>query len=147
MTKAISPLIAAVILVAVVFTIGVLMSASFTSIFKTQTSSTTKSQKCPSAALELVYYTCASDTIKATISNIGKIDLSNFSIFANVNGNVYTNTTPVNYQTVLTPGSVTTLEAYTTYNGPISQLRISSGGDCPGVYIEIKNDTKTIGTC
>jgi len=147
MKKAISPLIAAVILVAVVFTIGILMSSSFTSIFKTQIDSSTNMQKCSTTPLELIYYTCTSDTIKATISNIGKIDISNFSIFAEINGNVYTNSTPLNYQTTLTPGSITTLEAVTSYNGPISKLRISAGGDCPGVYIEINNDTKAIGTC
>jgi len=145
--KAVSPLIAAVVLVAVVFSIGILLSGSFTSIFKTQSDIASKTQKCPANALELIYYACKGNKITAVISNAGVSALSNFSIFANINGNIYYNSTPANYQTILSPGDIVTLEAATSYTGPISQLRVSAGGDCPGVYIELTNDTKPIATC
>ncbi len=158
--KGISPLIATVIIVAVTIVAAILVTSSTTSVIKTQTETTTKTQKCPSAALELLDYRCVNttnptaagsaygfDTIRASITNVGSVTLSNFSIFALVDTSVYNNATPDNGATLLSPGASTTLSATTTLNGTIAKLRVMAGGDCPGVFIEITNDTKAIGSC
>jgi len=146
--KAISPLLAAVILISIVIGIGIFLSSSFNSIFKQKISTTTAQEKCSSGGgLQIIYSGCSSNVIKTTITNSKKADLTNFSIFAEINGNTYVNNTPLNGNTFLTPGAIVNLEAATTYSGEISKLRISAGGDCPGVYIEINNETTDIGTC
>lgn len=146
--KAISPLIATVILVAFTITAAIIVTGALTSMTKSQTETATKGGTCPTGALDIVYMGCPSNTIKVTISNLGRVDLQNFTIFADVNGQIYSNSTPVNSGTTLKPADTVTLEGYTAYDGAIAKLRVTSGGTvCPGVYTERTNDTLTIGTC
>lgn len=156
----ISPLIASVILIAFTIAIAIIVTGAMTSISKTQTEQATKSQKCPANILDIIQTSCTNAagagkgniTIRATILNNGRVDLTSFTLTAIVNGAIYTNSSPVYGSLTLKPGNITTLEAATTNTslgttGQISKLRISAGGDCPGLYIEKKNDTVSIGDC
>ncbi len=145
--KAISPLIAAVILISIVMAIGIFLTSSFSSIFKQKVSSTSVQEKCSAGGLQIVYTGCSNGLITVTVSNTGQASLSNFSLFANINGNIYVNNTPKNGNNILLPGDILKLEAATSNSGEISKLRVSSGGDCPGVYMEVTNETSKIGTC
>ena len=145
--KAISPLIAAVIIVAVTIAIAIIVSGVITSVLESQTATATKTQKCPTTPINWVHYTCSNDIIKATITNPGSVELSNFTVFAVIEGTTYTNSSPVNGNSILKPGDVLTLEAAGASTGEISMLRVSTGGDCPGIFVEVTNDTIDIGTC
>lgn len=143
--KAVSPLISTVLIVAFVIAAAVIVVSSLTSVTKQQTEVVETKESCARAALDIIAETCSNDIITAIVQNIGTADLTNFSIFANINGQLYTNTTPENGNVVLKPGEIVTLQANTIYNGEISVLRVSAG-NCP-VSIEVTNSTTTIGTC
>ncbi len=156
--KGISPLVATVVIVVLTLGLAALVSGSFTSLLKGQTETASKSDQCPTNILELVDKRCDMQVnysiIRATITNVGNFPLSNFTIFADINGKIYTNSTPDNGISVLNPGSTITLSAAhntssftTNFTGPIARLRIIIGAACPGIYAEVTNDTKSIGTC
>ena len=85
-------------------------------------------------------------TIKAAVMNIGATPLSNFTIFADINGRFYQNNTPENGGTTL-PGASEplTLQAYTYYDGPIRTLKVSVL-NCP-ISMTMANDSMVVGTC
>ncbi len=85
-------------------------------------------------------------TIKASVRNIGTTPLSNLTIFADVNGRLYQNSTPLNGGATLPAASEPlTLEAYTYYDGPIKMLKVSVL-NCP-ISTTLSNDSATVGTC
>lgn len=143
--KAVSPLIATVLIVAFTIAVAMIVVSALTSVTKQQTEAVTAKEACARAALDIIARSCSNDVITAIIQNIGTGDLTNFTIFANINNQLYTNTSPSGGNSVLTPGGLLTLNAYTTYNGSILKLRVSAG-NCP-VGIEVTNETTVIGTC
>ncbi len=58
MQKSLSPLVGAVILVSVALAIGTVMSGSFTSVFKSTTSQTTKFEACTDASMDIFNINC-----------------------------------------------------------------------------------------
>lgn len=85
-------------------------------------------------------------TIKTSVRNIGTTELSNLTIFADINGRFYLNNTPLNGGVKLPPASEpVTLEAYTYYDGPIKTLKVSVIS-CP-ISMTLTNDSTAIGTC
>lgn len=148
--KAISTLIATVIVVAITIVAAMIVVSSVTNVMKSQTDTTSKTQKCANAGLTFIDYKCSNETIIVSIQNIGQTDLSNFTIFTLMGGNTtpYQNSSAQNSLTILKPGEFATLQAATgfNYNGSISKLVVSAG-NCPGITHEITNDTITIGTC
>ena len=85
MQKAISPLIAAVILVAVVFTIGILLSSSFTSIFKQTSTQTTDRGSCIGSSLDIFNIRC-----EQSAYDYSDPDLIGYWSFDSVNATNYT---------------------------------------------------------
>jgi flagellin-like protein len=145
MGKAISPLIAVVLLIAFAITVGTIISSFLTSLTKTQTLAAEEKSMCAHGRLNIVSASCINNTIKIMVQNTGDVDLTNFTIFAKIDNNLYTNTSPLNANAVLTPGNIVLLEAYISTNGEIARLRVSAG-NCPGVFGEITNYTEEI-TC
>ncbi len=85
-------------------------------------------------------------TIKASVRNIGATPLSNLTIFADINGRLYQNSTPLNGGATLPAASEPlTLEAYTYYDGPIKTLKVSVL-NCP-ISTTLSNDSATVGVC
>jgi len=145
-SKAVSPLIATVLIVAFTIAAAVIVVSSLTSVTKQQTEAVAAKEACARAVLNIIATSCSSDTITAVIQNVGSVDLTNFTIFANINGQLYTNTSPAGGNSLLTPTSgPLTLQAYTTYNGSIKTLTVMAG-NCP-THIEVTNATAPIGTC
>jgi len=145
--KAISPLIATVILVAFVVGIGIIITSSFTTMTKTQTNLATRNANCPGAVLDIVSATCnaTSNELQIVVTNAGSIKLQNFSLTATIDGKLYTNSTPAGI-TELSPGSSGKITADIGQNGTISKLRVNVG-NCPGMFVEITNETVPIATC
>ncbi|MFZ3077802.1 MAG: LamG-like jellyroll fold domain-containing protein [Candidatus Aenigmatarchaeota archaeon] len=85
-------------------------------------------------------------TIKASVRNIGSTPLSNFTVFADINGRLYQNDTPLNGGLTLPAASEPlTLQAYTYYDGPIKTLKVSVL-NCP-ISMTMTNDSAAVGTC
>ncbi len=143
--KAVSPLIATVLIVAFTIAVAVIVVSSLTSVTKQQTEAVAAKEGCARGALDIFAASCTNRSVTAIIQNIGTVDLTNFTIFANINNQLSTNTTPDGGSTVLAPGQILTLKANMTYNGTIAKLRVSAG-NCP-VNIEITNSSSAIGTC
>lgn len=145
-SKAVSPLIATVLIVAFTIVIAIIVTSSLTGVTKTQSEVISARQSCARGGLYIIDTICSSDVINVVIQNIGEVDLTNFSMFANINTQLYTNNSPVNSNSVLSKGGLLTLQAYTAYNGSIKELTVVAG-NCPQVFKEVTNDTKAIGTC
>lgn len=144
--KAISALIATVILVAFVIAIAVIVTGSLTTVIKSQTTATESSSKCPGAALDIISSKATGASLQVAVQNIGQYALSNFTVTGKKNDNsLYTNTTAA-ATTYIGVGSsaIITLSDITSSTGcPFSTLRVSAAS-CPGVSIEIDNSSRSI---
>ncbi len=144
--KAVSPLIATVLIVAFTITAAIIVVSSLTSVTSEQTKAISTKQECARGGLFIIESGCTSKEIIVVVQNIGTVDLSNFTVFANINNQLYTNNTPRNGNSVLSKGGLLTLYANTSLSGAIKSILVMAG-NCPQVSMEITNDTKSIGTC
>ena len=138
--KAVSPLLASVVLIALVLTIGIFVSSSFSNIMQSEKEKTKEIQSCSQAGLIIEDVMCSNSILRIVIQNSGNVKLSDFKIYAKISGNLYTNTTPLNYNVTLTPGDAITLEGYTSYSGEVERVKAYSG-TCPGVSAEVTNES------
>lgn len=143
--KALSPLLASVVLIALVLTVGILLSSSFSSIFQSEKEKTKNIQACSHAGILIEDVICVAQTLKIVIQNSGNVPLSNFSVYARISGNPYTNATPVNYNVSLDPGESVTLEVAISQTGSVETVKVYTG-TCPGVSAEVTNETIDV-TC
>jgi flagellin-like protein len=154
MKKGLSPLIATVMLIAITLGVSALLGSWFTSITKTQTEIieeiATKQINCTGALLSIVDIVCSStdQQLRVAISNLGDIEMYNFSILAKVNNTFYDNKTggpsitdPLNpgEQAILTYYCSNTL--YCVGNATLENLRVSPM-NCPGAWT-MSSSTKT----
>lgn len=143
--KALSPLLATMVLIALVLTVGIFLSSSFSSMLQTEKEKTESVQSCSQASIIIQDVTCSNSVLEVLIQNTGNVPLSNFSIYFKISGNLYTNTTPVNYDKILSPGEFLTLKAYAPSSGNVERVVISTS-TCPGVSAEV-NDKVISVTC
>lgn len=143
--KGLSPLLACVVLIALVLTVGILLSSSLSSMFQSEREKTKNIQACSHAGILIEDVICTDQTLKIVIQNSGNVPLSDFHVYAKISGNPYTNTTPVNYNTSLEPGESTILEASVSYQGNVETVKVYTG-TCPGISAEVSNETISV-TC
>lgn len=148
MKKALSPLMATVMLIALTLTVAALLGSWFTTMTKTQTSTIEESAKtqinCTSAILDIVDVTCSAseEKLKVVIHNLGDIELYDFSTYALINNTGYTNSTGgPNSTNLLNPGEQYILTyfcsnaTYCIANTSVSKIRVSPG-NCPQAWME-----------
>ncbi len=147
MTKAISPLIATVVLVSFVIAIAIIVTSSFTTMTKTQVDKATKNSNCPGAILDIVSAKCNKTTneIEIIVTNAGQIEIKNFSLITTIDGNLVVNSTTGGV-TSLMPGNSGVITANLGRNGTISKIRVIAK-NCPGLYVEKTNETASIASC
>jgi flagellin-like protein len=132
--KGLSPIIATVMLIALSLSVVAILATWFSSLTKSQTenieSGSVKLVNCTTANLDLVGVIC---------SNLGQIDLYDFSTLAQINNTYYQNSTGgPNSTHPLSPGHQTILiygcDLCTT-NAKVSVVRVTPG-NCPQIYEE-----------
>jgi flagellin-like protein len=150
MRKGLSPLVATVMLIAITLGASALLGSWFASTIKIQTEtigeSATKQINCTAAILDIVDVICSSSnqSLKVALTNIGSIELYNFSTLVKLNNTFYENSTGGPDSTnPLNPGEQTILNYYcsnTVYcvaNSSVSMIRISPY-NCPQAWTETK---------
>lgn len=143
--KAVSPIIATVILVAFVIAIAAIVTSSLTTVIKTQTAITETASKACTGAAVLVSSTSATTSLQIVVENIGASALSNLTVVAKkADSSLYTNATAAATLSIAKGASaiITINDINSTSGCPLSMLRISAG-NCP-ISIEIDNATKSI---
>ncbi len=144
-SKAISPIIATVILIAFVIAIAALVTSSLTTVIKTQTTTTETSSRACTGAAVLITSTSATSSLQIAVENMGANALSNFTVVAKKSDNtLYANTTAAATLSIAkgSTSMITINDINSTYGCPLSMLRVSAG-NCP-VSIEIDNSTRSI---
>ncbi len=170
--KGISPLISIVILVAFTIAIATIITGSLTTTVKTQTDVATKSANCPGAALDIISVNCniynasspgrtfPADTnsylLNVTLTNAGRLHLENFTatVFFNdrpfiapLNLTVYSSSARLDSgATALFVFTVNGLANTLPTDTNIQKLRVTVG-NCPGLSVELTNESKSIGRC
>ncbi len=144
--KAVSAIIATVILVAFVIAVAALVTGSFTNLIKSQTSTIDISGKgCTGAALFITASAASASSIQIAVENEGQNALSNFTVTAKkADGLLYTNTSAAASLSIAKGSSaiITLNDINSTAGCPLSLLRVSAG-NCP-VSMEIDNSSKSI---
>jgi len=156
MKKALSPLLAMVMLIALTLSVVGLLGSWFVSMSRSQMEEIEeageKQIECTNALLDIVSVICSNSTeqLKIAINNIGQIDLYDFSTLVEINNTYYLNSTGgPNSTNVLNPGEQTILvyhcdkDIYCTGGVTVEKVRIAPG-NCPQVYVE-KNVGVTCG--
>ena len=146
--KAISPLVATVMLIGITIAVVALISSWVVSMIRSQQEEIgeggEKQIECTNALLEVVDVICSNSTeeLKIAINNIGLIDLYNFSVFVRVNNTFYQNSTGgPNSTNVLGPGEQAILtyscdrDIYCAGDAKVTTVRVSPA-NCPQVYVE-----------
>ncbi|MDI6825892.1 MAG: hypothetical protein QMD36_01705 [Candidatus Aenigmarchaeota archaeon] len=146
MKKGLSPLLATVMLIAITLAISALLGNWFTSITRTQAEivekTATKQINCTGALLSITDIICSSKTqqLKVAISNLGDIELYDFSTLAKVNNTFYENSTVGPNSTLpLNPGEQSILTyfcsnvSYCVSNATVESVRVSPG-NCPSAW-------------
>lgn len=144
--KAISPMIATVILVAFAIAIAIIVTSSLTTVIKSQTAITeTSSKSCTGAAILITSTSATASNFQIALENEGSTTLSNFTITAKMaNNSLYTNTSAAATLSIAKGSSaiITLNDINSTIGCPLSSLRVSAG-NCP-ISIEIDNATKSV---
>lgn len=148
MRKGISPLIATVLLIAFTLSIAGLLGGWLSSLTKTQTETLEKTSRevvnCTGAIIDIVDVSCSSTNkqFKVTVSNIGSVDMYDFSIFAIINNTQYINSTGGPNSTYpLLPGEQAILAygcdntVYCVGNASVGRVRVTPG-ICPSAWVE-----------
>lgn len=146
--KGLSPLIATVLLVALTLAVGALLGSWFTSMSKTQTEIIGESAKaqvnCTGALLDVVDVICSNSTqeLRVVVSNLGDVELHDFSVLVRIDGTYYQNSTGgPNSTHPLKPGEQEVLSYYCSnvthcVGGRKVQSVLVSPGNCPQAYSE-----------
>jgi len=153
--KAISPLMATVILLALTLAVGGILGSWFVSMSRTEMSVIEEKMieqiNC-TGALEIVLVTCniTTNELKIVLQNIANdINLYDFSTFALINSIPYTNSTGgPNSTHPLGPGRQDILtygcgDTYCPGNSTVSKVRVSPG-NCPKGWLEIDADVACV---
>jgi len=148
MKKALSPLLATVMLIALTLSVVGLLGSWFVSMSRSQMEEIEERGEtqieCTNALLDIVQVICSNSTekLKIAINNIGQIDLYDFSTFVEVNNTFYQNSTGgPNTTDVLSPGEQAILvyhcdnNLYCSGGAIVGKVRVSPG-NCPQVYVE-----------
>jgi flagellin-like protein len=147
MRKGLSPLVATVMLIAITLGVSALLGSWFTSTIKIETEiigeSATRQINCTSALLDIVDVICSStnQSLKIALTNMGSIELYNFSTLVKINNTFYNNNTGGPDSTnPLDPGEQTILIYYCsnsicTANKTVEKVRISPY-NCPQAWTE-----------
>lgn len=148
MRKALSPLMAVVMLVAFTLAVSALLGTWFTSMTKTETEiiekGATEQINCTSAILDVVEVICYNSTqeLRVAIHNLGDVELYNFSTLARVNNTFYENSTGgPNSTHPLDPGEQTILTyycsrtAYCASDATVEWVRVSPS-NCPQAWMK-----------
>ncbi len=143
--KAVSPIIATVILIAFVIAISAIVTSSLTTVIKTQTTATeTTSKACTGAALNIIS-SSATSSLQIAVENLGPNAMSNFTVTAKrADNSLYSNTTAAATLSIAKGSSaiITIHDINSTSGCPLSELTVSAG-NCP-VSIKIDNATRSI---
>ena len=145
--KAVSPLLAGVLMIAFVLAVAAIVGGWLTSITKTETAivetGLVTTVNCSKGALSIVYMRCGQgvtadyDQLNMTIANIGRITLTDFSLSGEVaTGGIFANSST--YSKTLGLGGMTTLVynfTHTSYSGVVEKVRVSAHS-CPSVWAE-----------
>ena len=148
MEKGVSPLIATVLLIALTLVIGGLLGSWLTSMSKTQTSTIEKGAEaqinCTSALLDIVDVICSNSTqkLQVVITNLGDIELYDFSVLVTIDNTFYQNSTGgPNSTNPLNPGEQAVLTYFcsnTEYckgEAVVKSVRVTPS-NCPQAYAE-----------
>lgn len=148
MKKGLSPLVATVMLIAITLATSALLGSWFTSTIKIQTETIGESAirqiNCTGAILDIVDVICSgsNQSLKIALTNLGDIELYNFSTLAKIGETFYDNNTGgPNSHDPLNPGEQTILNYYcsnTLYciaNRTVEKIRVSPY-NCPQAWIE-----------
>jgi flagellin-like protein len=147
MKKGLSPLIATVMLIAITLATSALIGAWFTSTIKVETEiigeSATKQINCTGALLDIVDVICSStnQSLKIALTNLGYIELYNFSTIVKINNTFYDNSTGGPTSTdPLNPGEQIILSYYCSNticigNKTVEKVRVSPY-NCPQAWTE-----------
>jgi len=146
--KAISPLMATVLLLALTLAVGGILGSWFVSMSRTEMGTVEKKMteqiNC-TGALDIVDVICdaATDKLEVTVHNIAiDVNLYDFSTFVLINNTAYTNSTGgPNSTSPLDPGQQIILsygcsDTDCPVNATVSKVRVSPG-NCPKAWIEI----------
>ncbi len=143
--KAVSPIIATVVLVAFVIAISVIVTNSFTNVVRTQTSVAESTSKACTGSAVIISSTSATTSMQIAVENAGSRALTNFTVVAKKSDNsLYTNASAAATLSIAKGSSaiITLNDINSTSGCPLSLLRVSAG-NCP-VSNEIDNSTKSI---
>lgn len=144
--KAVSSLIAAVLLVAFVIAVAIIVTNSFTNVIKLQTGTVeTVNKACVGAAIVIVDSSVTASSFQMVVQNMGPGALSNFTITAKkADGAFYTNASAASTLSIGKGASaiITLADINSTSGCPLSLLRVSAG-NCP-VSNEMDNSTQSI---
>lgn len=144
--KAVSTLIATVLLVAFVMAVAVIITNSFTNVIKTQTGAAeAESKACAGAAIVIADSSATASSFQMVVQNMGPSALTNFTITAKkADGTFYTNASVASTLSIgKSASSIITLADINSTSGcPLSLLRVSAG-NCP-VSNEKDNSTQSI---
>ena len=141
--KGLSPLLATVILAALVLSIGIILNSMISNMFQSEKEKTENLQTCSHAGIMIEDVVCINKTLKIFIQNSGSVALSDFHIYAKISGELYTNATPVNYDIILEPGDSIILEAYVPHTGNVEIIKVYTK-TCPGISAEITDETLNV---
>ncbi len=149
MKKGIAISIDMIIIVAFVIAVGVIVTSSFSTIFKVQTTQLESANKaCTGATLNILSSGASSSGFFVNVQNTGQVVLSNFTMSAKkADGSLYSNATTAIATLSLAKGAsaiITVNDINSTVGCPLSELIISAGGSCP---ISMKRDNFTTSIC
>ncbi len=141
--KALSPLLAAVILLAFTMTVAIFVGSSISSLAASQKEKTAVLQKCTHAGLVIKDVSCNNKILSVAILNTGDVELSNFTLYAKINGKMVMNSSAENSRIVLSPGEGAILRSHVSASGEVEVVNVYSA-TCPGVFAEITNKTAKV---
>ncbi len=147
MKKGIAISIDLVLIVAFVIAIAIIVTSSFSSVFKGQTTSIeTTSRTCTGASLNIISASATSTGLQISVQNTGSVTLSNFTVSAKkADGSLYINSTAASTLSLAKYASsiITVNDINSTVGCPLSELTISAG-NCPAYN---KRDNFTTSIC
>lgn len=145
--KAVSALIATVLLVAFVIAVAIIVTNSFTNVIKTQTDTAESvSKACAGAAIDITASSATTSSFQMVVQNMGPSTLTNFTISAKkADGTFYTNSSAAATLSIgKSASSIITLADINSTSGcPLSTLTVSAG-NCP---VSHKKDNSTLSIC
>jgi flagellin-like protein len=148
MEKGLSPLMASIILIALTLTVAAFLGSWLTSMTKSQTGTVERGGEklinCTNARMDIATVICSnpSGLIKIAVTNIGQLELYNFSIFVKAGSNLFSNssypagTINPGEQIIFQQPCDKTAVTGTCANGTTVELVRITPGNCPSAYTE-----------